>query len=352
MLWEHDAISMWWFPRNRIPGDLSKGAGSANPGGWGAPYARFPLGGNCPSNHFSQHQMVFDLTFCGDWAGATFSQACPGRGSCIDFVRQNPGEFNEAYWSVNFVKILSQPNGGGNSNPVAQPVAHPVAQPVPQNNGNCRCRAKSGASSAGIQGALGWVCTGGNINCAPINDPNGAAYNPNTLNDHASWAFNSYYQIWKGQQGNGACDFSGNAEVFCGAPPPPPTCVCRPKGGVAQGTLDGALGWVCTKQDCSYIQNGALAGASFYDRATWAFTQYWHSWRASQGNGACDFGGATEVYCPPGATQRVAADPTSGSGLTQSQKIGIGISVGFLGLCLVVLVLVAIFYKKKVTEAF
>lgn len=30
-------------------------------------YAYFGLGGSCPENHFNNMNMVFDLTFCGDW---------------------------------------------------------------------------------------------------------------------------------------------------------------------------------------------------------------------------------------------------------------------------------------------
>jgi hypothetical protein len=106
MEWNHQRISAWFFPRWAIPGDLSAGSRQANPGQWGQPFGFWDLGANCPYNHFHNLQMVFDLTFCGDWAGSAFGQNCPGKGSCESFVRDNPSAFYEAYWIINFVKIF------------------------------------------------------------------------------------------------------------------------------------------------------------------------------------------------------------------------------------------------------
>jgi len=99
-------IQMWFWNRNSIPSDVS--SGNPNPSGWGKPYAYFQFGSNCPSTHFANHQIIFDLTFCGDWDGAVFGTDCPNKGSCNSYVQNNPSAFTEAYWSVNYVKVYQQ----------------------------------------------------------------------------------------------------------------------------------------------------------------------------------------------------------------------------------------------------
>jgi hypothetical protein len=88
------------------PGDLSRSSTTAYPNNWGPPYAKFLLGNNCPLTHFQNQQMIFDLTFCGDWAGSVFSSDCPGLGNCNDYVQNNPTMFEQAYWSIDFVKVM------------------------------------------------------------------------------------------------------------------------------------------------------------------------------------------------------------------------------------------------------
>jgi len=96
-------IRMFFFPRNSIPGDI--GAKVPNPNNWGKPYANFELGGQCPNSHFKNLQMVINLTFCGDWAGADFGSECPNDGTCANFVKQQPSAFKESYWSINYVDV-------------------------------------------------------------------------------------------------------------------------------------------------------------------------------------------------------------------------------------------------------
>ncbi|KAG1449441.1 hypothetical protein G6F56_008641 [Rhizopus delemar] len=96
-------IQVWFFPRGSIPSDVSNG--SPNPPTWPAPMATFPFqSGSCSINYFSQLQIVFDLTFCGDWAGNVYgSSGCPS--NCNDYVANNPSAFTNAYWSINYVKV-------------------------------------------------------------------------------------------------------------------------------------------------------------------------------------------------------------------------------------------------------
>ncbi|CAA0814973.1 Carbohydrate-binding X8 domain superfamily protein [Striga hermonthica] len=71
------------------------------------------------------------------------------------------------------------------------------------------CVAKSGVGQTALQAALDYACGQGRADCGPI-QPSGTCFSPNTLQNHASYAFNSYYQKSSGQ-GSSACDFSGAA---------------------------------------------------------------------------------------------------------------------------------------------
>jgi hypothetical protein len=109
--WESTGIYVWFFPRNAIPSDIT--SGSPNPSAWGAPTTMFASGSGCNvDQHFMNHQIVFDTTFCGDWAGAStiWGDSCQkstGAATCQGFVAANPSAFNEAYWLINSVKVYS-----------------------------------------------------------------------------------------------------------------------------------------------------------------------------------------------------------------------------------------------------
>lgn len=102
--WTSDAISIWFFPRGSIPGDIT--SGNPNPSGWGTPTAKFQ--GNCNIDaHFGPQQIIFDTTFCGDWAGNVWSSgSCSALASdCNTYVANNPSAFRDAYWTVNSLKV-------------------------------------------------------------------------------------------------------------------------------------------------------------------------------------------------------------------------------------------------------
>ncbi|GES60321.1 endo-1,3(4)-beta-glucanase [Aspergillus terreus] len=105
--WTSNAISIWFFPRGRIPGNIA--GGNPDPGSWGTPSARFA--GQCDIDaHFKAMQIVFDTTFCGDWAGAVWgSTSCASKASsCDNYVANNPSAFRDAYWSINSLKVYQQ----------------------------------------------------------------------------------------------------------------------------------------------------------------------------------------------------------------------------------------------------
>ncbi|KAJ4800943.1 hypothetical protein LUZ62_052189 [Rhynchospora pubera] len=68
------------------------------------------------------------------------------------------------------------------------------------------CVANGQQSDAVLQSALDWACGLGQADCTAI-QPGMPCYLPNTVKDHASYAFNSYYQKFKSQ--GASCDFNG-----------------------------------------------------------------------------------------------------------------------------------------------
>ncbi|KAM6544646.1 hypothetical protein CsatB_025382 [Cannabis sativa] len=71
------------------------------------------------------------------------------------------------------------------------------------------CVARSDAGIPALQTALDYAC-GSGADCIPL-QADGLCFLPNTIQAHASYAFNSYYQR-KGMA-PGSCDFSGTATV-------------------------------------------------------------------------------------------------------------------------------------------
>ncbi|CAN1758951.1 Glucan endo-1,3-beta-glucosidase 7 [Linum perenne] len=71
------------------------------------------------------------------------------------------------------------------------------------------CVASQGASTKALQVALDYACGYGGADCAGI-QPAGSCYNPNTIRDHASYAFNNYYQ--KNPLPT-SCNFGGTAVI-------------------------------------------------------------------------------------------------------------------------------------------
>ncbi|KAF5386130.1 hypothetical protein D9615_002503 [Tricholomella constricta] len=103
-----EGINIWFWSRSdpSVPLSVSQGFKTLSPNdSWGPPEARFPTDSCNHATFFDPHRMIFDTTFCGDWAGATFSSANCGPGSCNDFVDKNPDSFREAYWEINSLRV-------------------------------------------------------------------------------------------------------------------------------------------------------------------------------------------------------------------------------------------------------
>ncbi|KAL2473460.1 Glucan endo-1 [Forsythia ovata] len=72
------------------------------------------------------------------------------------------------------------------------------------------CIATEGTDTKTLQSALDWACGPGRANCAEIQAGENC-YQPNNMYNHASYAFDSYYQ--KEKKAPGSCDFKGAATI-------------------------------------------------------------------------------------------------------------------------------------------
>ncbi|CAK9070210.1 unnamed protein product [Durusdinium trenchii] len=91
-------LRTWFFPAGEEPeiGDHPE------PDLWGVPNSFFTLNERwCTAAHFKNMRMVFDTTFCGDYAGASFNGYCGWTHmQCEDYVRSKPSAFSSAYWAI------------------------------------------------------------------------------------------------------------------------------------------------------------------------------------------------------------------------------------------------------------
>jgi hypothetical protein len=106
--WTSDFIKIWFFPRGSIPTDIA--SGSPDPSAaWGTPASIFQGNFNMDA-HFQNLQIIFDTTFCGQWAGVdwTTSSCASLASTCESYVTNNPSAFADAYWAINTLQVFQQ----------------------------------------------------------------------------------------------------------------------------------------------------------------------------------------------------------------------------------------------------
>jgi hypothetical protein len=94
-------IKVWFWSRSAggIPSDVTSGGSTINTSNWGTPAAFFPSTDCNISTFFGPHNIIINLTFCGDWAGQSSIYAASGCPStCVDYVNDNPSAFTNAYF--------------------------------------------------------------------------------------------------------------------------------------------------------------------------------------------------------------------------------------------------------------
>ncbi|KAL5232097.1 hypothetical protein ABZP36_030873 [Zizania latifolia] len=97
-------------------------------------------------------------------------------------------------------------------NPTTTPTVTTTQTPSlvnPVAAGGSWCVANPSASSTALQVALDYACGQGGADCSVIQS-GGSCFDPNTVRDHASYAFNMYYQKNPVQT---SCDFGGAATL-------------------------------------------------------------------------------------------------------------------------------------------
>ncbi|EKJ67961.1 hypothetical protein FPSE_11772 [Fusarium pseudograminearum CS3096] len=194
--WTSDHIAVWFFHRGRIPQDIQ--SGNPDPASWGTPTAKFNGGQGCNiDDHFRNNNIVFDTTFCGDWAGSpdvwNKNPETASLGECNDYVANNPSAFKNAYWLVNSIKVYSQgeSNGGGN------------------NGGNNGGNSGGGNTGEGNSGSG----NSGNGNSGNNNSGNGNSGNGNTGDNNSGNNNSGDGNSGNGNSGNGQ---SGNGDAYNG----------------------------------------------------------------------------------------------------------------------------------------
>ncbi|KHN38331.1 Glucan endo-1,3-beta-glucosidase 1 [Glycine soja] len=90
------------------------------------------------------------------------------------------------------------------------PFSTPTTVNSPMFSGASWCIASPTASQTTLQVALDYACGFGGADCSAI-QPGGSCYNPNSIRNHASYAFNKYYQ--KNPVPN-SCNFGGTAVII------------------------------------------------------------------------------------------------------------------------------------------
>ncbi|KAF9440842.1 glycoside hydrolase family 16 protein [Macrolepiota fuliginosa MF-IS2] len=110
-------VSIWFFERANIPAGLTNNASTVDTSTLGTPMGNWPSGGCDISKFFLQQTLVFDITFCGDFAGSPqfFPQTCSGVCYTDYVINNGTSQYANAYFDVGYVRVFSSNVTGSGS---------------------------------------------------------------------------------------------------------------------------------------------------------------------------------------------------------------------------------------------
>ncbi|KAJ8076792.1 hypothetical protein PM082_001215 [Marasmius tenuissimus] len=155
-------ISVWFFPREKVPQSISPQADTLDTSTLGTPVANYPSGGCNIENFFKPQSLILDITLCGDFGRPTFNATCSSlakrENSCyLDVVLGSPSNYDTAYFDISYVRVYGSgntPTGGNGTNTSTT------------NSGSGTNSTDSGSSGGGSSAAeanqassLGWLAS-------------------------------------------------------------------------------------------------------------------------------------------------------------------------------------------------
>ncbi|KAF2851124.1 glycoside hydrolase family 16 protein [Plenodomus tracheiphilus IPT5] len=124
MEWTYTFINVWFIPRKSMLYDTTFASNTTttpDPATWGPPIAHFAGTGCDFTERFKDLKIIFDTTFCGQWAGKEWEEggcrAKTGVQTCEAYVRDNPAAFEDAFWEVSGLKWYQK---GDDAKPVVE----------------------------------------------------------------------------------------------------------------------------------------------------------------------------------------------------------------------------------------
>ncbi|KAL0946423.1 hypothetical protein HGRIS_012646 [Hohenbuehelia grisea] len=105
----NEAIKVFFWPRDdpTVPSEVSGATTSSqiHTETWGTPSAAFPNTSCNIEEHFDEHNIIINLTLCGDWAGNVYQfSGCPS--TCVDFVNNSPEGFVDAFFDFASITVF------------------------------------------------------------------------------------------------------------------------------------------------------------------------------------------------------------------------------------------------------